>query len=78
MGGTVWIEVEIVHTTERALCVREEVHSTWVPISQVKDWNSMPHRDRLADLERRDRVKLELPEWLVTREELDDLVVEGP
>lgn len=74
---TVWIEFPLVHQTPAALCVREEVHSTWVPKSQVLDFVKAHGKDRLEDFERNDVMKIEIPEWLAEKQELDDLVVDA-
>lgn len=74
---TLWIEFELAAQTDRALCVREAgMVSTWVPKSQVQDFQPDGPKERLEDFERGDTLKIELPAWLVQREELDDMVVD--
>lgn len=73
---TAWVEVEIFTTSEAALCVEEHPQSIWIPKSQVVDFSIEGHKDTLDALERRDRVKLELPVWLIEKKGLDASVVD--
>ena len=77
---TVWIEVEVFHTTDKAILIDEGpgAQTKWVAKSQVKDWSADPNRDRLEDLERRDKVKIEVSAWYFNTAGLDAWHCEKP
>ena len=77
---TVWLSIEVFHTTEKGILVNEGpgADTKWLAKSQVKGFTFTPHRDRLEDLERRDTGKVEVPAWYVERNGFDDYVTEAP
>ena len=77
---TVWLEIEVFHTTEKAILIDEGpgAMEKWLAKSQVKDFSVEPRRDRIEDFERGDRAKVEVPVWYVEKHGFDDWVTETP
>lgn len=77
IDGSNWIEIEILHTTERAVLIQQHP-DVWIPLSLIWTVEEPGSKKRIEDFDLRDRIKVEVPTWFIEKCDLDGLVVENP